>query len=100
MIYHTGSRDGGVTHWRTDGDVLYFGWHESMQGTPLPAKMNRDMLVPLINAWLKDAEYGEEPDIDGSTVKGWTISNRIKYEVKGQFYITFAVYPTWLEYGK
>jgi hypothetical protein len=88
---------GSVSHWKVENGGLVFGWHANMKdAVPLPAKMEKDALIGLILGWLADAEYGEEPDHDGSNHKGYTI----KTTGWEDSYATFRVEPTWIEYGK
>ncbi len=103
-----------VTHYTIGIDVnglqfLTMRWHETGGAIPLMAPMaDASSIADQCYAWLKNAEYPEEPDHDGSNSRGWRITNsvhKIAHEghnqyAPGGFYVVFTIYPTWIEYGK
>lgn len=100
LRYHTsGLRDGTVSHWSYNDHKMDFGWHEEMGGEKLPYKIGIKSIIPLVSGWLQTADYGPEPNIDGSCEKGWTLTNNIPYS-RGSFYVSFRITPYWCEYHK
>lgn len=92
-----------VTHYAITPKGLGFFWHEPGVGIPaqsLPFPMDRTALVDFAANWLKTAPYGERPDIDGDSGRGWTIYNESWGHVWGSFYGVIAIKPTWALYGK
>lgn len=64
------------------------GW----QAFLIPPKTGE--LARIIGEWLKNQDYGSEPNIDDSCEKGWSVYNTQQWDA------TFAVQPTWIEYHK
>ena len=81
-------------------DKLVFYWlAENNEATPLPVPMSGEELVPIVVKWLKEeAEYPEEPDIDGSCRRGFRITT--EGCSSGWSYIMFQVLPEWILYHK
>lgn len=119
-----------VTHYRTGVDVnkipyLILMWHEGdgqKKGMPLMAPMSdASGIADQMYAWLKNAEYGREPDHDGSNNRGWLATNtgpvwkqydnpyykpeyehseKITKEYDSSFYDVICIQPYWIEYHK
>ena len=113
-----------VTHYRTGVDIhgrpyLILMWHEDT------AKKCSSLLAPMadpkaiadqIYAWLREQEYGQEPDTDGSNNKGFALTDRgplleqkpYKYDwgsgthdtYDTSFYDFVCIRPCWITYGK
>lgn len=106
--------DSKVSHYTTGVDVhgtpfLTMRWHETGGATPLMAPMSdASSIADQCYAWLKNVEYPEEPDHDGSNSRGWRVTNRVhKIATEGYdqfgpngFYVVFTIYPAWVEYHK
>lgn len=99
-----------VTHYGLDpGRGLALFWDEPKDGRlpksavvqPLPYQMDKGALVAFVAGWLRAADYGREPDHDGSNGKGWTIYTDDSWGlVWGSPYGIIAIKPTWALYGK
>lgn len=57
-------------------------------------------IEPIIKGWLKDADYGREPDHDGDNGKGWRVYNESWTHVAGMWQAFVAIEPCWIWYGK
>jgi hypothetical protein len=77
--------------------ILY--QYESKKMIPLPP-MGIEAASHFIRAWLADATYPPEPDIDGSVKKAWQIYNEDWGHVQGEFEAFMAVRPVWALIGK
>jgi len=97
-----------VTHYATDpkrGLALFWSnpcdRPSDITAHPLPYPMDQDALVAFVVGWLRTADYGLQPDHDGSNGKGWTIYTDESWgHVWGSFYGVIAVKTTWAMYGK
>lgn len=102
-----------ATHYRVgslnDGTpYLIFMWSDDAGSNQLLTKMSDpEAVASQVYEWLKNAEYGKEPDHDGDNSKGWLISVEGNYSwpprddgYKGSNYEVFTVSPEWIEYGK
>lgn len=78
---------------------------------PLVAWPNEVPYLSLqVSSWLKTAEYGREPDHDGSNRKGFRITDcgpqvfqsdsSYQRRCEWDFYSALTVQPTWVEYHK
>jgi len=92
-------RDGKrlVLHW-TDGHG------ESSSGIPvypLPAPLELDQVVSLVETWLESVDYGPAPSTDGSTRKGSRVYCQSWGKIEGHGWESFvAIEPEWIVYGK
>lgn len=105
MQYHVGHerKEPTVSHWQEKDGKLFFFWHASGGGQEFMVPHTREMLVPLILAWLAKQDYGEEPDHDGSNGRGWRLKSHFSLfpdDHRGRSYIQFMITPEWLEYHK
>lgn len=62
--------------------------------------IGHEAVWPFIEAWLKEADYGSQPDTDGHNSKGWRIFNEGWGHVCGMWQAFVAIEPEWLTYGK
>lgn len=62
----------------------------------LPFKMDAKTAADFAFNWLKEVEYGREPDHDGSNGKGWRLYTE-GYSLDGSICV---VTPEWAEYHK
>ena len=109
LTYHTGPnsfggpKKRGVDNWAVINGGIYFGWGGSTPGmNTLPVRTDIDELVPMILRWLAEQDYPSEPDIDGSTHKGWRFVSHFDKmpDHPARFYLNFGVHPHWCEYHK
>ena len=86
----------------TQHSRLIFFWHNPDWKTAqeLPFKMDIDDAINFAWGWLSKQDYGEEPDHDGSSGKGFAVYNETWGHVGGSFYGICAVSPQWSWYGK
>ena len=102
-----------VTHYRTGKDIrgvpyLILMWSDNKGSMPLIAPMdNPDAIADQIYAWLKNQDYGRQPDHDGSNNKGWRVTmngpviSEEKYSnTDHTFYDVMCIQPYWVEYHK
>lgn len=93
------------------GFVLY--WHldagyRSSNDDPIPQKWLRggpeldvDRCIDVVWRWLQQAaHYGEEPDIDGSCSRGFTIARDQGGHAGGSHYGFVSIKPLWAEHHK
>lgn len=86
------------------GQSLCFYWStpEEEQGAQeLPYAMDVQSAREFARGWLRTAEYGREPDHDGSNVKGFGITSGGAWgHFRGSHYSMFAVTAEWIMHGK
>lgn len=86
------------------GKGLIFLWSlsENRNGAVhLPFKMDARRAADFARGWLEDAaNYGTQPDHDGSNGKGWRVYNEEWGHVDGLWGAIVAVEPIWAMYGK
>ena len=77
----------------------------------LPLKMPPPMAASFCEQWLTEQNYPNQPDTDGSTKKGYTVSSGMgmirgwgQHENKDgigfEHGVLVCVYPAWIVYGK
>jgi len=86
-----------------EAKTLVFFW--SATGLPggaavLPFEMPLPEAAAFAEGWLRQAEYGPQPDHDGSNGKGWRVFNEAWGHVGGYWQALLAVQPAWAWYGK
>lgn len=81
---------------------LVFFWADPKveDAKALPFKLDAAGVVDWAERWLAEAEYGEEPDHDGSNGKGWLMYVEDWGHVDNQWEAAVAIAPQWLCYGK
>jgi hypothetical protein len=67
---------------------------------PLPYPLGRDEAIAFITGWLRQAEFGPEPDHDGDNYPGWHAFTNLWGHVAGHHYGIVGVQPTWSMHGK
>lgn len=87
----------------TVGIVLF--WHEDsvadVKSSLLPFPLTADTAPEFLWAYLQGAEFGNQPDHDGSNGKGYFITSGNGWgHVEGSHYAFLGVYPAWQMYGK
>jgi hypothetical protein len=82
------------------GKRLVFYWSTTVNMNPFPAPLSYEDVVPFVKAWLKAADYGQQPDQDGDNGKGCRVYNEAWGHVAGDHYAFVAIEPVWLMYGK
>jgi hypothetical protein len=80
-------------------------WHEDTVGgvaaSPLPFPLTVDAAVDFLWRYLESAEFGCQPDHDGSNGKGFIVSTGNFWgHVEGSYCAFIGVYPDWQMYGK
>ena len=82
---------------------LVFYWAEPYpieSYNKFPFKPSLEYILEFINLWLKEQNYGSQPDHDGDNDKGWRIYNESWGHVNSEWQAFFAVQPVWAMYGK
>lgn len=84
---------------------MVFLWHEAqvrgVKASPLPYPLTAEAAIDFLWAWLQTAEYGQEPDHDGSNGQGFLVTTGDFWgRVEGCDYAFVGVYPRWQMYGK
>lgn len=81
--------------------TLVFGWHESMRNSiKLPFTLDFVGASQWAHRWLKEQDYGREPDHDGNNSKGWRVFNENWGHIGDDFYAFVAIQPAWAMHGK
>lgn len=80
--------------------TLILLWNAEADAMPLPYPLDLEGAINFAKGWLKNAEYGEEPDHDGSNGKGWRIFNNNWGHVMQLHYGIVGIRPNWAWYGK
>ena len=89
--------------YKSTKDRLTFAWHENAGDgfSPFVTPIDATQAVQIVKNWCAEvADYGEEPDNDGSVRKSWRVFCETWGYVDGNFYAFAAVEPYWAEYGK
>lgn len=74
--------------------------HGCPEFTKFPSPLTADDLSRIVMAWLESADYGAEPDHDGSNEKGWRVYNDGWAQVAQRWEAKLAVQPKWMMAGK
>lgn len=83
----------GAASYDVKDGVLRLLWSDT-EGVKLPFKLTTpEAVYEFVFRWLAQAEYGEEPDTDGDTKKGFCAESDYGY-----VFMKFT--PTWIIYGK
>lgn len=98
-------RERKATHYATVNGTLVFYWYTPGQQIgdviPLAAPHSVEDCAALASIWLaRSAEYGPQPDHDGSNGRGWRVFNEMWGHVFGSWAAIVAVAPRWAMYGK
>jgi hypothetical protein len=71
---------------------------------PFPLVVNdnpeKNTALQFVSSWLESAEYGDRPDIDGDSGKGWRLYNEAWGQVANNWAAFVAIQPAWSLYGK
>ncbi len=78
--------------------VLY--WNDSLAATKLPFPMTLEQAAAFAVGWLEHADYGREPDHEGSNSKGFRIYCEGWCMVGSDFAAFAAIEPAWAMHGK
>ncbi len=84
---------------------LLLHWYYRKDQTKFPYEFEVEQIVPFIMGWLKNQDYGPEPDLDGSCSKGWKLFTEHPY-IQGKptnpawHNVVFAIQPEWAEHHK
>lgn len=92
-----------ATHWSATSKRLILFWiapDQRFNAQALICKTSAAGMAPMVREWLAAAEYGPEPDHDGSNSKGWRIFNEAWGHVEGESYAICGIEPAWLMHGK
>lgn len=85
---------------RTPAGRLVLFWSPYDLATLLPSPVGPDDALTLVTAWLREADYGPEPQHDGSNRKGCRVWNESFGYIDGQYQAFVAIEPVWLEFHK
>lgn len=108
-IAFKGAPGGKATHFRIEPPIsaddgyprLVLGWNEKMKDSqPLIHTLTAESSVALIEGWLRDQQYGSQPDHDGDNGRGWRVYNESWGHVGHDRYAFVAIEPAWAMYGK
>ncbi len=95
------SQNKSTVGWRvlpTHGLVLF--WVKTEGINLFPASLDAEGAADMAWRWLKEADYGPEPDHDGSNSRGWRIYNEDWGHVADSYQAICAVQPEWVMHGK
>ena len=97
---------------KTHGPRMFLYWckpdNPKDDANWFPYEMNTDEITSFVWGWLKRVDYGEEPDTDGSTGKGFSFWAKdfcdCLYDggkpVCDEYSVGVIVKPVWFVYGK
>ncbi len=98
------AKHNSATHYVITPKKICLFWmkpSDHKEAIPLPFKLHTDNVTDFVWSWLKEADYGDEPDHDGSNGKGWLVSTDPGWgHVEGSFYGICKIEPEWAMYGK
>lgn len=80
--------------------TLILCWHEDKGTIALPFPLDEEGAEYWIQQWLKNADYGPEPDHDGHNKPGWRAFCTSWGQVGDRQYAFLAIQPEWACYGK
>ena len=85
-----------------DKNKLVYFWTDHDLSTKFPVLMSLEACSHIAFEWLKEtADYGKEPDHDGSNSKGWKISIDAWGHIEGFGWQAFVrIEPYWIMCGK
>lgn len=88
--------------WTQDaiGKTLILLWHEERESQPFPAELDLELATSFVDAWLKQQDYGQSPDHDGSNGQGWRVFCDHWGHVLDHHYAICGIQPQWAMYGK
>ncbi len=99
----------GFEGWKIVDNKMVLYWHydkEWSDVSPFPCRFNSKQIADFVWPWLSNADYGEEPDTDGSTRKGFHFEARTWWP-ESKFgsdhhrdYAFVVITPIWFVYGK
>lgn len=88
---------------KTEGMVLLWSADKVREekAIALPFPLTVDAAIEFLWAWLDTADFGQQPDQDGSNRRGFVVTSGDFWgHVEGSHYAFIGVYPDWQMYGK
>ena len=79
--------------------LILFKW-DATNAMKLPYPMDLDDSFSFIKGWLKNVDYGQEPDHDGTNNHGWRVFTERWGNVAGYSSAMVGIQPAWAMYGK
>lgn len=98
-----GRKTTGWLEMSTDDDKrkrLVLFWMDDPGANKFPAALDAAEAEPFVKAWLKEQDYGPQPDHDGDNKKGWRVYNESWSMVAHNARAFVAIEPCWIMYGK
>jgi hypothetical protein len=87
--------------WRIDGKRLLLSWfNDGEKWNTFLTPLDDTAAVSPVIEWLKAQDYGPEPDVDGSILKGFRVYNESWGYIGDDHYAFVAIEPEWIVYGK
>lgn len=82
--------------------LVFFSEGNKSDYSELPFQMEHNIAADFVWQWLKEADYGKEPNHDGDNGKGWRVyvDSWGRVSNVGGGYSICAVAPAWAMYGK
>lgn len=95
---HHSTADG----WKEENGAFVLSWYNKENGgwNAFPGSLTPAEVEPLVISWLKNQDYGYEPDIDGSNRKGFLVYNESYGRINNDPYAFVAIKPEWISYHK
>jgi hypothetical protein len=100
------SRNSKATGWFAQDGRLILSWHnETAYNKPnkwnaFMTPLDADGVTPMVIAWLKEQDFGNEPDTDGHNGKGFRVYNESWGYIDSDPYAFVAIEPQWITYDK
>lgn len=91
-----------ATGFNKDKKQFVLFWTDDERSAPLPIPLTAEEITPIIQKWLDvQADYGLEPDIDGSCGKGFRVSCDDWGHIEPFGWAAFVkIEPAWAMHGK
>lgn len=88
--------------WKEQNGAFVLSWYnpDGAGWNAFPAPLEAEGLEPLVISWLKNQNYGYEPDTDGSASKGFLVYNETYGRIDNDPYAFVAIKPEWIVYDK
>lgn len=99
MINSTFSSD-TVSGWEVNRDNNQIILIQGSKRNPTFADLDKTVVKKLVERYLEQSDYGQAPDTDGHTEKGFRLFNDRWNKVGDNHKALFAVEPHWVVYGK
>jgi hypothetical protein len=118
IVFRHNAPGGKASHWAevqvsaqaewfgagTNRKALVLFWQEEkregLDVQRFPAPLTSAKAADMVSEWLAEADYGPQPDHDGSNDRGFRIYCDFWGHFEGSHYAIVGIVPAWAMYGK